>query len=302
MPPVEGRGEHSGEPSYAAVFAAALLDPDVATPAAVAGPKSKGARKRYDVYRNNVTVSLINALAAVFPATQRITGEDFFRAMARFYVADLTAVVRVWTRLSRLHRTVRICAISALAGGCGADRAGMARRIPRRRYSTADATRLGFHPSGAAGRYYFETSSRGADRPLTFSGSHYFHCKSERRLCQSRRGCRGRGRLIDKARPGCGGPTTSARRRNLSDAPHCGRISRRLGRGSALGYSIIRSRRQHCGIARGQRVHDSSLGGKLMGWQTISRLVRRLNATIALIAPPSLTQLVLRIGLARSVD
>jgi hypothetical protein len=86
MPPVEGRGEHSGEPSYAAVFAAALLDPDVATPAAVAGPKSKGARKRYDVYRNNVTVSLINALAAVFPATQRITGEDFFRAMARFYV------------------------------------------------------------------------------------------------------------------------------------------------------------------------------------------------------------------------
>jgi len=35
-----------------------------------------------------------------------------------------------------------------------------------------------------------------------------------------------------------------------------------------------------------------------MGWQTISRLVRRVNASIALIAPPSLTQLVLRIGLA----
>ena len=86
MPPIEGGEGDSGEPSYAAVFAGALLDPDLATPAAVAGPKSKAARKRYNVYRNNVTVSLINALAAVFPATLRITGGDFFRAMARFYV------------------------------------------------------------------------------------------------------------------------------------------------------------------------------------------------------------------------
>ena len=74
------------EPSYAAVFAAGLLDPDRAAPAAVAGPNGKAAGRRYDVYRNNVTVSLINALAAVFPATERLTGADFFRAMARFHV------------------------------------------------------------------------------------------------------------------------------------------------------------------------------------------------------------------------
>ena len=74
------------QPSYAAVFAPALLDPDRAPPSAVVGPNGKTARKRYNVYRNNVTVSLINALAAVFPATQRITGPDFFRAMARFHV------------------------------------------------------------------------------------------------------------------------------------------------------------------------------------------------------------------------
>ena len=55
--------------SYAGAFAAALLDPARAAPAAVAGPKGKAARKRYDVYRNNVTVSLVNALAAAFPAT-----------------------------------------------------------------------------------------------------------------------------------------------------------------------------------------------------------------------------------------
>jgi hypothetical protein len=83
MLPVEGR---AGQPSYAAVFAAALLDPHRATPAVVAGPNGKSARKRYGVYRNNVTVSLINALAGVFPATMRITGVDFFRAMARCHV------------------------------------------------------------------------------------------------------------------------------------------------------------------------------------------------------------------------
>ena len=68
--------------SYAA-FASALLDPAGATPAVVTGPADKGALKRYNVYRNNVTVSLVNALAAVYPAVQRITGVEFFRAMAR---------------------------------------------------------------------------------------------------------------------------------------------------------------------------------------------------------------------------
>ena len=76
------------EPELAsyATFASALLDPAGATPAVVLGPAGKGAVRRYNVYRNNVTVSLINALAAVYPAVQRITGVDFFRAMARFHV------------------------------------------------------------------------------------------------------------------------------------------------------------------------------------------------------------------------
>jgi hypothetical protein len=74
--------------SYGAGFVPPLLDPDLATPASVAGPNGKAARKRYNVYRNNVTVSLIDALATVFPATMRITGEDFFRAMARFHVRE----------------------------------------------------------------------------------------------------------------------------------------------------------------------------------------------------------------------
>ena len=74
--------------SYAAAFAPALLDPARAPPAIVTGPHGKAAAKRYDVYRNNVTVSLIDALAAIYPAVQRITGTDFFRAMARFHVRE----------------------------------------------------------------------------------------------------------------------------------------------------------------------------------------------------------------------
>jgi hypothetical protein len=84
-------GEHSRTlsvriPSYAAILSQGLIDPDTGTPAGVVGPNGKGAIKRYNIYRNNVTVSLIDALAAVFPATQRITGIEFFRAMARFHV------------------------------------------------------------------------------------------------------------------------------------------------------------------------------------------------------------------------
>jgi len=87
MQPVDRQIHHLEDRlGYAANFAPALLDPDRAPPAFVSGPNGKAAGKRYNVYRNNVTVSLINALAAAFPATLRITGADFFRAMARFHV------------------------------------------------------------------------------------------------------------------------------------------------------------------------------------------------------------------------
>ena len=74
--------------SYAAMFSNWLLRPERETPSLIAGPKGKGAVKRYSVYRNNVTVSLIEALAAIFPAVRRITGEEFFGAMARFHIRE----------------------------------------------------------------------------------------------------------------------------------------------------------------------------------------------------------------------
>ena len=78
--------EPHGRSTYAAAFASALIHPDHQTPAVVTGPSGKAATKRYNVYRNNVTVSLVEALAAVYPAVQRITGVEFFRAMARFHI------------------------------------------------------------------------------------------------------------------------------------------------------------------------------------------------------------------------
>ncbi|QYD68262.1 DNA-binding domain-containing protein [Paraburkholderia edwinii] len=71
---------------FATAFASGLTDPSVVPPAQLIADAGKGVVKRYDVYRNNVTVSLIDAVAAIYPAVQRITGSEFFRAMARSYV------------------------------------------------------------------------------------------------------------------------------------------------------------------------------------------------------------------------
>jgi hypothetical protein len=71
---------------HATAFALGLTDPSITAPEDVIAAPGKRVAKRYNVYRNNVTVSLIDALAAVYPAIQRITGADFFRAMARFHL------------------------------------------------------------------------------------------------------------------------------------------------------------------------------------------------------------------------
>jgi hypothetical protein len=79
--PAQNQGE-----AFAAGFSASLLNVARETPADVVGPNGKAAVQRYNVYRNNVMVSLIDALAAIYPAVQRITGVEFFRAMARLHI------------------------------------------------------------------------------------------------------------------------------------------------------------------------------------------------------------------------
>src|SRR5688572_24273478 len=86
MHPPEKLPSTGGDLSYATRFVSGLLDPHSPPPGIVAGPRSKVVTKRYGIYRNNVTASLVDALAKVFPATERITGTEFFRALARAHV------------------------------------------------------------------------------------------------------------------------------------------------------------------------------------------------------------------------
>lgn len=67
-------------------FAAALLDRTKPVPADVVSWTGVEPVKRYGVYRNNVATGLARALAARFPITEKIVGEEFFTAMARDFV------------------------------------------------------------------------------------------------------------------------------------------------------------------------------------------------------------------------
>lgn len=63
-------------------FATALLQPDAALPAALRGHTPR----RYAVYRNNVTVGLVRAMEANFPAIRRLLGEVYFAGLAKEFV------------------------------------------------------------------------------------------------------------------------------------------------------------------------------------------------------------------------
>jgi hypothetical protein len=67
-------------------FAMALLDPGQAAPEGLENPFGGPAGRRFDVYRNNVAVSLTQALETGFPTVRKLVGDDFFKAMAGIYL------------------------------------------------------------------------------------------------------------------------------------------------------------------------------------------------------------------------
>jgi hypothetical protein len=67
-------------------FVAALTNPALPVPQGLVSPRGTTDQRRFAVYRNNVHVSLVGALAARFPVTRLVVGEDFFTGMARLYV------------------------------------------------------------------------------------------------------------------------------------------------------------------------------------------------------------------------
>ena len=68
------------------VFRQALLDPTRDVPAGLSDAEGRPAGKRFSVYRNNVAVSLVEALEAGFPATARLLGEGNFKHIAQGYL------------------------------------------------------------------------------------------------------------------------------------------------------------------------------------------------------------------------
>ena len=66
-------------------FARALLDPDQPCPPGLVAWNGSNPARRFQVYRNNVHVALVDALADSFAVTHELVGEAFFRAMAAVY-------------------------------------------------------------------------------------------------------------------------------------------------------------------------------------------------------------------------
>ncbi len=73
-----------------AEFASALLNPEKPAPGDIRRPSlseaGRAQTKRFDVYRNNVLATAIDALAETFPVVEKLVGEAFFRAMAKSFV------------------------------------------------------------------------------------------------------------------------------------------------------------------------------------------------------------------------
>lgn len=67
-------------------WAAALLDPEAPLPPGLSSWNGSDPRQRFDVYRNNVVVSLVESLVQTFPVVHQLVGDDFFRAMGREFV------------------------------------------------------------------------------------------------------------------------------------------------------------------------------------------------------------------------
>ena len=67
-------------------FREALLDPEAARPNGLKDGKGQPAGRRFDVYRNNVTVSLTEALEVGFPVIRKLVGQENFKLLASAYL------------------------------------------------------------------------------------------------------------------------------------------------------------------------------------------------------------------------
>jgi len=64
----------------------ALLDGDGRRPDALGAQESSVRARRFDIYRNNRAVSLVETLQATYPAVRKLVGDEFFSAVARAFI------------------------------------------------------------------------------------------------------------------------------------------------------------------------------------------------------------------------
>lgn len=76
-------------PDIQSEVSAALQNSEADLPGSVRSlDGNKRPLKRFNVYRNNVALSLINVLKDTFPVTEKIVGDAFFKTMARDFCQD----------------------------------------------------------------------------------------------------------------------------------------------------------------------------------------------------------------------
>jgi hypothetical protein len=68
-------------------FARALTDPARPAPAQTLGREGRPDSRRFAIYRNNVAVGLIASLEMRYPVVRRLVGDEFFRGLARAFIA-----------------------------------------------------------------------------------------------------------------------------------------------------------------------------------------------------------------------
>lgn len=67
-------------------FTNCLFARNQAVPEGLVSHNNTSPARRFDVYRNNVRTSLVEALVSRFPVTQRLVGDVFFAAMAQEFI------------------------------------------------------------------------------------------------------------------------------------------------------------------------------------------------------------------------
>ncbi len=71
---------------HQADFLAAVLSPEAEVPAGLVDPEGAPTTKRFNVYRNNVAVSLTEALETAFPAISKLIGDENFKRVAGVFL------------------------------------------------------------------------------------------------------------------------------------------------------------------------------------------------------------------------